>query len=291
MFDRRAYLLDVTRRVPLRRTFETLIDLLAAYRYNELYVFSETPLAEEAIDRARLLRYGEMLGLTLKFLTREAYEALFLSAEYAIASTEAARSLTGRLEEMREGMARAEAAGRLRKAKGFLVADFTDETVWTPLVVSLPGLIMGGYFASEGAKAAKMDLERELDRVFEYPLGGLLLRLGTLYLRGGARRAGSSEYFEILAHDCGYSRAPTLTQAVLDDVSGVARGVRLAAERALEKSEWAKEIVYAANLLDAACHRRDESRLRALAAEHGRIWRARFDDDGRVDSLFLLPRF
>lgn len=291
MFERRGYLLDVTRRRPLKRTLEMILDWLALYRYNEFFLFSETPLAEDALDLKRLEMYCEMQGLKLTLLTREAYENLFLSADYAIASTEADRSLAGRLEEMREGMLRAEVSGRARKAKGFLVTDFTDEGAWTPLVVSLPGLVMGGHFAAEGAKSARMDLERELDRVMEAPLGGLLLRLGTLYLRGGARHAHLSEYYEILSHDHGYSRSPGLTQGVLEDVSGVARGVRLAAERWLEKSAWAKEIVYAANLIETACHRRDESRLRALREEHGRIWRARFDDEGRVDSLFLLPRF
>lgn len=277
--------------MPLKRTFETILDLLAAYRYNEFMLFSETPLAEGAYDRARLEMYSEMQGLKFTVLTRDEYEELFIRAEYTIVSTEAERSLVGRIEEMREGMVRAESAGRARKTKGFLVTDFTDEGAWQPLVVSLPALIMGGYFATDGAKSAMMDLEKELDRVMEAPLGGYLLRLGTLYLRGGARHEHVSEYYNILAHDHGYSRYAGITQGVLDDVSGVSRGVRIAAERWLEHSPWAKEIVYAANLIEAACHRRDEARLRALREEHGRLWRARFEDEGRVDSMFKLPRF
>ena len=100
-----------------------------------------------------------------------------------------------------------------------------------------------------------------------------------------------SELFNILSHDIGYSRHPGLTQFVLDDVSGVAHGVRLAAERWTERSDWAKEIVYAANLLDCACHRRDEARLREVRDEHGHVWRLRFLPDGRVESLAKLPRF
>ena len=192
---------------------------------------------------------------------------------------------------MREQMVRAEAQGRTRKAKGFLVTDFADECCWQPLAVSLPGIIMGGNFASGGAKSSMMDLEKELDRVMEAPLGGLLLRLGTLYLRGGAVREHCSELFNILSHDVGYSRHPGLTQFVLDDISGVARGVRIAAERWVERSDWAKEIVYAANLLDCACHRRDEAMLRELRDEHGHIWRLRFQPEGRVESLSMMPRF
>ena len=210
---------------------------------------------------------------------------------YVCPGTSSWRSLAGRVENMRENLEAAEKAGRTYGAKGYLVTDWGDEGHWQPLAASLPGLIMGGAFAASGAKAAHMDLEKELDRVMDAPLGGLLLRLGTLYLRGGAMKANCSELFNILLNDHGYSRHPGLTQAVLDDISGVAHGVRLAAERWTDRNDWAKEIVYMANLIDCACHRRDEGRLRELRDEHGRIWRLRSREGGRVDSLMKLPRF
>lgn len=210
---------------------------------------------------------------------------------YVCPGTSSWRSLAGRVENMRANLEAAEQAGRLNGAKGYLVTDWGDEGHWQPLAASLPGLIMGGTFAASGAKAANMDLERELDSVMDAPLGGLLLRLGTLYLRGGALKANCSELFNILLNDHGYSRHPGLTQAVLDDISGVARGVRIAAERWTDRNDWAKEIVYMANLIDCACHRRDEARLRELRDEHGRIWRLRSREGGRVDSLSKLPRF
>ena len=224
----------------------------------------------------------------------EAEAAKFKSAGldfYVCPGTSSWRSLAGRVENMRSNLEAAEKAGRLFGAKGYLVTDWGDEGHWQPLAASLPGIIMGGAFAASGAKAANMDLERELDRVMDAPLGGLLLRLGTLYLRGGAVKANCSELFNILLNDHGYSRHPGLTQAVLDDISGVARGVRIAAERWADRNDWAKEIVYMANLIDCACHRRDESRLRELRDEHGRIWRLRSREGGRVDSLMKLPRF
>ena len=290
MFERRGYLLDMTRRVPTMRTVQELVDVLARYRYNEFRPFVEKEFPEE-LDFGKLGAYCEMQGLDMVKTTRDEFEELFIRAEYAIVSTEAERSLAGRAEDMREQMIRAEAQGRARKARGFLVTDFADECCWQPLCVSLPGIIMGGNFASGGAKSSMMDLEKELDRVMEAPLGGLLLRLGTLYLRGGAKHDHCSELFNILSHDVGYSRHPGLTQFVLDDISGVARGVRIAAERWAERSDWAKEIVYAANLLDCACHRRDEARLRELRDEHGHVWRLRFLPEGRVESLAKLPRF
>jgi hypothetical protein len=123
------------------------------------------------------------------------------------------------------------------------------------------------------------------------PLGGLLLKLGTLYLRGGAIRSNCSELFNILLNKHGYSRHPGLTDGVLDEISGIAAGVRIAAERMADFNDWAKEIVYMADLIDCACHRRDEGRLRALRDEHGRIWRMRSREGGRADSLAKLPRF
>ena len=54
---------------------------------------------------------------------------------------------------------------------------------------------------------------------------------------------------------------------------------------------WAQEIMDMANLVDAACNRRDEKRLRFLREEHGRVWRLRNREGGRADSLAKLPRF
>lgn len=210
---------------------------------------------------------------------------------YVCPGTSAWRSLAGRVENMRENLAAAEKAGRLFGAKGYLLTDWGDEGHWQPLAASLPGIILAGNFAASGPKAANMDLERELDSVMDAPLGGLLLRLGTLYLRGGALRANCSELFNILINKHGYSRHPGLTDAILEEIGGIAAGVRLAAERWADGNDWAKEIVYMANLVDCACHRRDESRLRALRDEHGRIWRMRSREGGRADSLAKLPRF
>ena len=210
---------------------------------------------------------------------------------YVCPGTSSWRSLAGRVENMRENLEAAEKAGRTFGAKGYLLTDWGDEGHWQPLAASLPGIILAGNFAFSGPKSAHMDLEKELNSVMDAPLGGLLLKLGTLYLRGGALKANCSELFNILLNPHGYSRHPGLTQPILDEISGIASGVRIAAERWVDRSDWAKEIVYMANLIDCACHRRDESRLRALRDEHGRIWRMRSREGGRIDSLAKLPRF
>ena len=290
MFERRAYLMDMTRRVPTMRTLQELVDVLANYRYTEFRPFVEKDFPE-TLDWGKLGAYCQMQGLELVRTTRAEFEELFIRAEYAFVSTESDRSLAGRVEEMRENMIKAEAQGRARKAKGFMVTDFSDECAWQPLAVSLPGIIMGGNFAASGPRSSMMDLEKELNRVLEAPVGGLLLKLGTLYLRGGAVHEHCSELFNILSRDVGYSRHPGLTQFVLDDISGVAHGTRIAAERWADRSDWAKEIAYAANLLDCACHRRNEAMLRSVRDEHGHVWRLRFQPEGRVESLARLPRF
>ena len=216
---------------------------------------------------------------------------------YVCPGTSAWNSLSGRVENMRENMAAAESAGRMNGAKGFLVTDWGDGGHWQPLAASLPGLVLGGWFADHGAKANKMDLEEALDTVMGVPLGGTLLRLGTLYLRGGALRANASELFRILANDRGYSRHPNLTDSVLAEISAVAEGCRHAAAAFTSPtlygsgSVWAEEIVYMANLIDAACHRRDDRRLKALREEHRRVWLLRNRPGGLEDSLSKLPRF
>lgn len=289
MFEKRAYLLEVTNRMPTLRSFQALVDVLYRFRYNEFFlvVGDELPIPDEK----KLVMYCQMQGIEFRKVPPSERDVVFVDGETIAVDTCAARSLAGRVEEMREKMESAERIGREKKLKRFAVTDFSDGYEWHPPCVSLPGIILGGSLAASGPKSSLMDVEKELDSILDAPLGGLLLRLGTLYLRGGAGKKDESEYFNILAGDCGYSRHPGLTQFVLDDVSAVARGVRIAADRWTDRSDYAREIVYAANLLECACHRRDESRLRALRDEHGHVWKLRFTPDGRVESLSKLPRF
>ncbi len=291
MFESRGYLLDVTDRCPNRFAMQELVDVLARFGYNELFLHDAAAGREPPLDAAKAAAYCSMQGIELRFVDAEGLRALETDEATVSAPTFAARSLCGRIEEMRFAMERAEELGRARRAGRFLVTDMSDGYAWHPLCVSLPGIILGGNLMTAGRAAAKMDLEKDLCSVTSLPSAGLIQRLGTMYLRGGAVRDDASEYFNILAADRGYSRHPGLTQAVLDDVSGVARGVRLAAERWAERNDWAKEIVYAALLLDCACHRRDEAMLRELRDMHGHLWRMRFAPEGRVESLSRLPRF
>lgn len=284
-----AYLLDITDRCPNERLTLEIVDILSRYRYDELFVYRKDGAG--AVLPQKLASYCDMQGLAFSEIGPAEHEAMLLDKSNVFVPTFAAKSLCGRIEEMRRAMEAGEVAVRARKAKRFVVADFSDGYMWHPVCVSLPAIILGGNLMSAGWKAAKMDLEKELCSVMDLPVGGLLQKLGTLYLRGGAIRADSSEFFNILAGDCGYSRHPGVTQHVLDEISGICRGVRIALERWTDRSDWAKEISYAANLLDCACHRRNEAMLRDVRDEHGRIWRLRHAPEGRVESLSKLPRF
>ena len=213
---------------------------------------------------------------------------------YVCPGTSSWNSLAGRVENMRENMIAAEQAGRIHGAKGFMVTDWGDGGHWQPLAASLPGLVFGGLLATEGAHAAKMDIESALNGIMGVPLGGTLLRLGTLYLRGGALRGNASELFRILANDRGYSRHPGLTDHVLAEISSIAEGCRHAASDYASgafPNVWAQEIVHMANLIDAACNRRDERRLRFLREEHDQVWKLRNRPGGMDDSREKLPRF
>ena len=213
---------------------------------------------------------------------------------YVCPGTSSWNSLAGRVENMRENMIAAEQAGRIHGAKGFMVTDWGDGGHWQPLAASLPGLVFGGLLATEGAHAAKMDIESALNGIMGVPLGGTLLRLGTLYLRGGALRGNASELFRILANDRGYSRHPGLTDHVLAEISSIAEGCRHAASDYASgafPNMWAQEIVHMANLIDAACNRRDERRLRFLREEHDQVWKLRNRPGGMDDSREKLPRF
>ena len=314
MIEHRAYLLEVTDRRPNDVLLQELVDILARYSYTEFYWldrrngWGQSPSAGWGqapsagwgqapsagwgqTPSPRLRAYCEMQGIGFEVLDADAAERLALDVKTVSVPTFAAKSLCGRIEEMRHAMERGEATARSRSATRFLVTDFADGYAWHPLCVSLPAIILAGNLMTVGASAAKMDLEKELCSVMNLPVAGLLQKLGTLYLRGGARREDASEFFNILAGDCGYSRHPGITQPVLDEVSGICRGVRIALERWTDRNDWAKEISYAANLLDCACHRRNEAMLRALRDEHGRLWRLRCAPEGRVESLSKLPRF
>ena len=114
MFLKRGYLLDVSGRTPKRSTFEELVDTLVAYRYNEFWMFAEKAIPDD-IDAERLAAYCRMQGIDVKFLNRDAYaEAV---ADRVVVKTEAARSLAGRVEEMRE---------RMTAAGAYIVSDLDE---------------------------------------------------------------------------------------------------------------------------------------------------------------------
>ncbi|MBR1921594.1 MAG: hypothetical protein IJ829_06285, partial [Kiritimatiellae bacterium] len=159
MFERRAYLLDITDRCPNRRTMQELVDVLARFRYTDFLLYDA---AEAAVDLGKTALYCQMQGLSFRVVGEGFLREVEGDEKTVMAPTFAARSLCGRIEEMREAMDRAEAAGRARGATRFVVADLSDGYAWHPPCVSLPAIILAGNLMTAGRAAAKMDLEKDL---------------------------------------------------------------------------------------------------------------------------------
>ena len=132
MPERRAYLLDVTDRCPNERLMQELVDVLARYSYNEFFVFSardrtaaspaDEPTGENGTFLSRRVRaYCEIQGIDFAEIGPDGYDALLLDGKTVCVPTFAARSLCGRIEEMRHAMEQGEQTVRARKAKRFLV--------------------------------------------------------------------------------------------------------------------------------------------------------------------------
>ena len=160
-FESRAYLLDVTDRCPNRRTMQELVDVLARFGYNEFYLLDAAKEREVPLDTAKTEAYCRMQGIEFRTVGEDFRRELELDPKTVSAPTFAARSLCGRIEDMRVAMERAEEAGRERKASRFVVTDCADGYAWHPLCVSLPGIVLGGNLMTAGHIAAKMDLEKD----------------------------------------------------------------------------------------------------------------------------------
>ena len=167
------------------------IDTLAAFNYNEFYVYDAAESRESPLDLKRTAAYCEMQGICMTAGGADMRREIESDPRTVCAPTFAARSLCGRIEEMRDAMQKAEESGRTRGANRFVVTDFSDGYAWHPPCVSLPAIALGGNMMMSGKSAAKMDLEKDLCRIMDLPVGGLLQRLGTMYLRGGAMRTDS----------------------------------------------------------------------------------------------------
>ena len=115
-FERRAYLLDVSDRCPNRRTMQELLDVLARFGYNEFFLLDAAKAPREApLETAKTEAYCRMQGIDFKVVGADGLRALETDAHSVLAPTFSARSLCGRIEEMRIAMERAEAAGRRRR--------------------------------------------------------------------------------------------------------------------------------------------------------------------------------
>ena len=125
-FDSRVYLLDVTDRCPNRRTMQELVDVLVRFGYTEFLLYDTAKERETPLETAKIEAYCRMQGIGFKVVGEDFRREMEADAKTVVAPTFAARSLCGRIEEMREAMERAEATGSNSKATRFVVTDFSD---------------------------------------------------------------------------------------------------------------------------------------------------------------------
>ena len=109
--------------------------MLARFRYSDFYLYDSAKPREVPLDTAKTEAYCRMQGIGFRVVGEGFRREIEADAKTVVAPTFAARSLCGRIEEMREAMERAEAAGSERKATRFVVTDFSDGYAWHPLCV------------------------------------------------------------------------------------------------------------------------------------------------------------
>ena len=206
-------------------------------------------------------------------------------------------SLAGRTDNMLDNIRAAAEAGLQHGAEGLLVTDWGDNGHWQPLPVSYAGFATAAAFSWNAAAATELPLAKLLDRhAFEDAagvMGQLALDLGNLYRETGVELANASVLFHLLfkndlapwlaklpagalgktAQRLDYIIAPLAraqmhcagAELVRDEFAFVAQMLRHGLQRAASGKEIAKE-------------------LRALLAEHRRLWLARNRLGGLADS-------
>jgi hypothetical protein len=211
--------------------------------------------------------------------------------------TSAWNSLAGRTSNMLGNIRAAAEAGLHHGAEGLLVTDWGDNGHWQPLPVSYAGFATAAAYAWNASAATEMPLAKLLDRhAFEDAagvMGRLALDLGDLQRTTGVELANASVLFHLLHK---LDLAPWLaklpagalekTAQRLDEImASLARAHMRGAEAALVRDEFA----LVAQLLRHGLRRgatgvENADDLRALLAEHRRVWLARNRPGGLADS-------
>ena len=90
MFERRAYVLDVTDRCPNRRTMQELVDVLARFGYNEFHLYDAAKEREEPLDTKKTEAYCRMQGIDFKVVGEGFRREIEADAKTVVAPTFAA---------------------------------------------------------------------------------------------------------------------------------------------------------------------------------------------------------
>ncbi len=206
-------------------------------------------------------------------------------------------SLAGRTTNMLGNIRAAAEAGLAHGAEGLLVTDWGDNGHWQPLPVSYAGFATAAAYAWNASAATEMPLAKLLDQhAFEDAagvLGQLALDLGDLHRTTGVEPANASVLFHLLHKP---DLAPWLAklpagalektaQRLEEIMAPLSRAQPRGADAALVRDEFA----FIAQMLRHGIRRaltgaEKMDDLRALLAEHRRVWLARNRPGGLADS-------
>ena len=211
--------------------------------------------------------------------------------------TSAWNSLAGRTNNMLGNIRAAAKAGLQHGAEGLLVTDWGDNGHWQPQPVSYAGWATAAAFGWNAAAAKELPLAALLDcHAFKDAagvMGRLALDLGNLYRTAGVELANASVLFQLL-HKADLALwlaklpADTLEKTArrLEEIAApLARAQMRGADSKLVRDEFALVAqMFRHGLHRAATGKETAKDLRAILAEHRRLWLARNRPGGLADS-------
>lgn len=227
--------------------------------------------------------------------------------------TSAWNSILGRTDNMLANQAAAAAAGRRHGASGYLNTDWGDGGHWQYLPVSYPGFAAGAARAWNAAGFRDADLPALLDRHAFHDradvMGALLCALGNAHRLTGHTPCNAAMPDRLLRGDAPWHHTCGITPASLGQAAEAARALAArvtgAAMARPDAALIADEIRNGARLFAHGCDlgaarlrgargghaaARRARDLRAIIAEHRRLWLARNRPGGLADSAGRLER-
>ena len=206
-------------------------------------------------------------------------------------------SLAGRTDNMFANIRAAAEAGLKHGAEGLLVTDWGDNGHWQPLPISYAGFATAAAFGWNAEAAKSLPLATLLDRHAFMDdagvMGQLALDLGNLYRETGVELPNASILFHLLHKTdlaTWLAKLPAgalerTTQRLEEMVASLVQAKPRCTDAELVYGEFALVAQMLRHGLQRAISGKEDAKnLRALLAEHRRLWLARNRPGGLADS-------